>query len=280
MLPPFVPLLQASASISIWSWSPDPAVAFGVTAAAWYYLKRAGGRPDEGIEPISRARRVSFIAGLVTIVLALMSPIGLLADDYLLSVHMVQHVLLTIAVPILILLGIPAWMYEPLTRAFDGRLWRIWRILTIPVVAFVLFYLPYSIYHVPAVYDLSLRYLPIHIAAHMFLLATAFIVWWPVLAPSRELGKVAPLVAMLYLFLQTIPGQIVGAFITYADNVLYPTYADAGRVFDITAMTDQQIGGLIMWIGASIVYLTAIAIIFFRWASQEDRAQRQHYAGA
>ncbi|HEX5164353.1 MAG TPA: cytochrome c oxidase assembly protein, partial [Thermomicrobiales bacterium] len=113
MLPSILPLLQANANISIWSWSPDPAVAFGVTAAAWYYYRRAKGRPEDGIEPISRARQISFGLGLALIVVALMSPIGVLADDYLLSVHMIQHVTLTIAVPVLILLGIPEWMYTP-----------------------------------------------------------------------------------------------------------------------------------------------------------------------
>jgi putative membrane protein len=282
MLLSLLPVLQATttANVSFWSWSADPGVAFGVSAAAWYYFRRAGGRPDEGIAPIPRARRISFAAGLLTIVLALMSPIGVLADDHSLAFHMLQHVMLTIAAPVLILLGIPAWMYAPVIRAFGGKLWRVWRVLTLPVIAFVLFQLPYSVYHVPAVYDLSLRYLPIHIAAHMFLLVVAMISWWSVLAPSPELGKVAPAIAMIYLFVQTIPGQIVGALITYADHVLYPTYLDAPRVFGLSAMNDQQIGGLIMWVGTSTIYLAAVAIVFFRWASREDRAHQKHYVSA
>jgi len=282
MFLPLLPLLQMTteANVSFWSWSADPGVAFGVSAAAWYYFRRAGGRPDDGIEPISRARRISFAGGLAMIVLALMSPIGVLADNYLLSFHMLQHVMLTIIAPVLILLGIPAWMYEPVVRAFGGKLWRVWRVLTLPVIAFVLFHLPYSVYHVPAVYDLSLQYLPVHIAAHTFLLLVAMISWWSVLAPSPALGKVAPAVAILYLFVQTIPGQIVGAMITYADHVLYPSYQEAPRVFGLSAMNDQQIGGLIMWVGTSTIYLAAVAIVFFRWASREDRAHRQHYAGA
>ncbi|MEX1158408.1 MAG: cytochrome c oxidase assembly protein [Thermomicrobiales bacterium] len=280
MLVPLLPLLQTDADVSIWSWAADPGVAFGVTAAAWYYFRRAGRSTGDGVEPISRARRISFAAGLATIVLALMSPIGVLADDYLLSFHMLQHVMLTIAAPVLLLLGIPDWMYAPVTRAFGGRLWRVWRVLTLPVLAFVLFHLPYSIYHVPAVYDLSLQYLPIHIAAHTFLLLVAMISWWPVLAPSHELGKAAPAVAMVYLFVQTIPGQIVGAFITFADDGIYPTYADAGRVFGLSIVADQQLGGMIMWIGTSTIYLAAVTIVFFRWASREDRAHERHYAGA
>lgn len=278
MFLPLLPLLQTDVDVSLWSWSADPGVAFGVTAAAWYYYRRAKGRPDDGIEPISRARKISFGAGLATIVLALMSPIGILADDYLLSFHMLQHVLLTIAAPVLILLGVPAWMYAPVTRAFGGRLWRVWRVLTLPVMAFVLFHLPYSLYHLPAVYDLSLQYLPVHIAAHMFFLLVAFISWWAVLAPNQELGKAAPAVAMLYLFVQTLPGQIVGAMITFADRVLYPSYADVGRVFGLSLMNDQQLGGMIMWIGTSTIYLAAVAIVFFRWASREDRAHQKHYA--
>jgi putative membrane protein len=280
MFQPLLPLLQSDANISFWSWSPDPGVAFGVSAAAWYYYRRAGGRPAEGLEPISRARKISFGAGLATIVIALMSPIGVLADDYLLSVHMFQHVMLTIAAPVLILLGIPAWMYTPVTRAFDGKPWRVWRVLTLPVVAFAVFQLPYAVYHVPAIYELSLQYLPVHIAAHMFMLLAALVSWWAVLAPNRELGKAAPAIAMIYLFVQTIPGQIVGAMITYSDHVLYPKYSAADRAFGLTALDDQQIGGLIMWIGTSTIYLVAVAIIFFRWAAREDRAERQHYAGA
>ena len=89
---------------------------------------------------------------------------------------------------------------------------------------------------------------------------------------------IPPAVAILYLFVQTIPGQIVGAFITYADHVLYPSYLDAARVIDMSALTDQQIGGLIMWIGTSTLYLAALGIIFFRWANTEDREQQKRFA--
>lgn len=282
MVFPLLPLLQTStsANVSFWSWSADPGVAFGVTAAAWYYYRRASGRPDEGIEPIPTIRKVSFGAGLATVVLALMSPIGILADDFSLAFHMLQHVLLTIAAPVLLLLGIPAWMYAPVQRAFGGRLWRVWRVVTLPVIAFVLFHLPYAIYHVPVVYDLSLQYMPIHIAAHSFLIAAAILSWWAVMAPSPELGKVPAAIAMIYLFVQTIPGQIVGALITYADDVLYPTYRDGGQVFGLAAINDQQLGGLIMWVGTSSIYLAAVAIVFFRWAVREDRAQRKQYVRA
>jgi len=282
MVFPLLPLLQTSTSVdvSLLSWSADPGVAFGATAAAWYYYRRAGGRPEDGIEPIPTIRKVGFGAGLATVVLALMSPIGVLADDHSLAFHMLQHVMLTIVAPVLLLLGIPAWMYEPVRQAFKGRLWRVWRVLTLPIIAFVLFHLPYSVYHVPVVYDLSLRYMPVHIAAHGFLIAAALVSWWAVLAPSPELGKAPAAVAMIYLFVQTIPGQIVGALITYSDDILYPTYRDGGQVFGLSALSDQQIGGLIMWIGTSTIYLAAVAIVFFRWANREDRAQQKHYVRA
>lgn len=278
MFLPLLPLLQASPGISFWSWSADPGVAIGVTVAAWYYYRRAGGRPEEGFEPISRARQISFGLGLATIVIALLSPLSRLADDYLLTAHMLQHLILTIIAPVLVLLGVPAWMYLPVTRLLGGRPWRVWRVLTLPVVAFALFHLPYVLYHIPVLYDLSLRNQPFHIAVHMFVVAGSFMAWWPVLAPGRELGQVPPAIGMIYLFLQTLPGLIVGAFITYAEGVIYPSYLDAARVFDISARTDQHLGGLIMWIGAALFYLSGVAIVFFRWASQEDQAHQKRYA--
>jgi cytochrome c oxidase assembly factor CtaG len=257
-------------TVTIWSWSLDPGVVVGVWAATWFYLRAIRRRPVE------RARVVSFFSGLTAVVLALLSPLGLLADDYLLSAHMVQHLLLTIAAPVLMLYGVAPWMYD----WFEQRtlLWRAWRIVTTPVLAFTLFHLPFALSHAPVFYDATLRILPLHIAEHSLFLGTAFIAWWPVLAPGRERGQLPPALQLIYLFLQTIPGQIVGALITLADAPIYPTYADASRVWGLSPLVDQQIGGLIMWVGTSTVYLAALAVVFFRWAGKEERAERARYA--
>jgi cytochrome c oxidase assembly factor CtaG len=259
-------------TVTIWSWSPDPGVIVGVWAATWFYLRAIRRRPVE------RARVVSFFAGLAAIVVALLSPIEPLADDYLLSAHMVQHLLLTVTAPALMLYGLAPWMYDWFERR--TLLWRAWRLLTAPVLAFVLFHLPYSLAHVPVFYDATLRILPLHMAEHGIFIGTAFIAWWPVLAPGHARGQLPPALQMIYLFVQTIPGQIVGALITLADAPIYPTYADAPRVWDLSPLVDQQIGGLIMWIGTSTLYLAALTVVFFRWAGREERAERARYAAS
>jgi putative membrane protein len=189
---------------------------------------------------------------------------------------MVQHLLLTLAIPPLIYYGLPEWVYAAFART--GRPWRIWRVLTQPVLAFALFQLPFSAAHAPIFYDLTLRNQPVHIAEHLLFIATAFIAWWPLLAPGRAYGQLPPGVQLLYLFAQTLPGQLVGALITIADGTLYAKYAAAPRIWGLSPQTDQQLGGLIMWVGSGAVYLGAMAFVFFRWASGEDRAEKERYA--
>lgn len=261
-------------TISIWSWHFDPFLIFAVYLAGFFYLRSIRRRRAAlgGVQPIERRRVVSFFAGLTVAALSLLSPLEPLADDYLLSAHMVQHLALTIATPLLMLYGMAPWMYDAFKRV--PALWRTWRILTLPILAFVLFHLPYSISHVPTFYDLTLRSLPVHMLEHAVYTSTAFLVWWPLMAPSREDGQFTSGLQILYLFVQTLPGQVVGAMITNADNPLYNEYDIAPRIWGLSTMVDQQIGGLIMWIGTSTFYLAAIGVVFFRWASSEDKAER------
>lgn len=137
-------------TVSVWSWVFDPVVMGGLSVAGiLYYLaiscRRLQWFPDS--EPASRNRVVAFYLGLTTIFLAIVTPLDPLADDYLLSAHMVQHIMLTLIASPLIITGIPPWMVGPVTR--HARIWRVWRTLTRPVIAFLLFHLPFALSHVP-----------------------------------------------------------------------------------------------------------------------------------
>jgi putative membrane protein len=270
-----IPILHGTFStVTIWSWYPDPVVIVGVLMAGWLYLRAIGPLRHrfDGSEPVERSRIVCFFLGLTAIVIALLSPLEPLADDYLLSAHMIQHLLLTIVAPPLLIYGVPVWIWAAFRK--QTRVWRVWRLLTIPFVAFVLFHLPFSLVHVPWVYEAALNSTAIHVATHFAFIGTALLVWWPVLAPGRSFGQLAPGLAILFLFAQTIPGQLVGALITVADDTLYPTYAEAARVLGLSPMADQQAGGLIMWVGTGAFYLSAMSVVFFRWASGEDARER------
>lgn len=272
-------MLQATPeTVSIWSWVFDPVVIGGLYLVGFLYYMAISRRrlrwfPDS--EPVSRGRVVAFYLGLTTILLAIISPLEPLADDYLLSAHMVQHIMLTLIAPPLVIAGIPAWMIDPIRRR--ERIWRVWRVLTLPIVAFLLFHLPFTLSHVPVFYDLTLQNRVVHIFEHYVYMSTAFLAWWPVVAPGPVYGQLQPGARMLYLFVQTLPGQVVGALITGSERVLYPTYENAPRVWGLTAVVDQQVGGMIMWIAVASFYLGAVGVVFFRWASSEDRDQRRRY---
>lgn len=264
-------------TITIWSWYPDPVVIFGVLMAGWLYLRAIGPLRQrfDGSAPVERSRIACYFIGLAAIVVALLSPLEPLADDYLLSAHMIQHLLLTIVAPPLMLIGVPPWIWAAFKRR--ANVWRVWRVLTMPLVAIVLFHLPFSFVHVPWVYELTLNSTWVHVATHFVFIGTSLLVWWPVLAPGRAYGQLVPGLAILFLFAQTVPGQLVGALITIADDPLYPTYAAASRVWGMSPMVDQQAGGLIMWVGTGTFYLAAMSVIFFRWASNEDARERSRW---
>lgn len=273
-------LLQQSRSVdpvTLRSWQLDIPVILGIIGAAAIYLWITS--PSErtrypGGEAVPARQFACFFGGLLAFAIALLSPIEPISDDYLLSGHMVQHILLTIVGPPLILLGIPAWLYRVAARAL-GPVWNAWRFITKPLLAFVLFNLTFAMVHFPAFYNLALRNQNVHILEHVLLWSTAFIGWWPILAPSQDLGALPRPLKGLYLLGCTIPGQVVGALLSFADSAIYEEYERAPRLWGISPLADQQIGGLIMWVLVGSFFLAAALITFGRWASEQTQADRR-----
>lgn len=258
------------------NWRPEPSVLVGVLALIALYLAWTGrrnrdqhGRP---LHPIETWQRVAFVAGALTIAIALGPPLDDWADHFLLSAHMLQHLLLMMLAAPLLIAGTPAWLVSKLVNC--GPVRPILYVLTRPVISILIANLIIVIWHMPFAYDAMLAYLPLHIAAHLSFLLAAFLIWWPVMSTSPELPGLAPLPACLYLFLAGIPGAVVGAFITLADPGLYAVYPDAPRLWGISLSADQQIAGLMMWVVTGVIYLGWITVIFFRWAGAEERADR------
>lgn len=261
-----VVILAATEPFSFATIPFDPILILAIYFAGLAYHVATGSRrlrwfPNSS--PVERRQRVYFYSGLAVATVSLLWPMGILADDYLLSIHMLQHVLITIIMPILLFAGIPVWIYDRIPT--DHIAWRIWRALTMPILAFMLFQIPFAASHIPAFYDVTLENKTVHIIEHWWFITTSMIIWWPIMAPSRQLGKVHPLLQMTFLFFQTIPGQLVGALIVFADGPLYRPYEVAPRTFGLSVMIDQQLGGLAMWVGTGTLYVAALSYIFFRW---------------
>ena len=220
-------------------------------------------------------QRLSFFAGLFVIFAALNGPLHDLSDFYLFSAHMVQHLLLTLLVPPLLIGGTPGWMLRPLLR-YRGVM-AIARFVTRPGICFAIFNLIIVVWHLPFFYNAAMANHNIHIGEHLMFMAGAVLMWWPVMSPLPELPRLAYPGQILYCFLTSIPMSVVAVYITMADHLLYPAYGVAPRIWGITPMMDQQIGGLIMWIPGGIVFYGIITVIFFKWANrgEDHRAAAQ-----
>lgn len=197
-------------------------------------------------------------------------PVHDLAEGYLYSVHMVQHLTMTLVVAPLLLLGTPRWLVQRLLR--PPRLLKVVRALTRPVPALIQANLVLVLSHWPAVVEATIVHHPLHFVAHAVLLASAVLMWFPVLSPVPEVPRLQPPMQMLYLFLQTIVPTIPASFLTFGRKPLYPIYETFPRLWGIPALDDQLFAGLLMKVGAGFYLWIVIAVIFFKWYAREERA--------
>jgi len=268
---PLAPLLDQRPRPTVpyeWSWALHPSVLLGTgLLGALYFYGIGPWRRRRGLPPVQRWRVASFCEALLVLLGALNGPLHDLSDYYLFSVHMVQHLLLTLVFPPLLLLGTPGWLLEPLLRPPAVR--RVARVLTQPVVAAVIYSVTIAMWHLAPYYDVMMRNHDVHILTHLMFMATATLLWWPVMSPVPELLPRLPYgLGMLYLFLVGIPMQIVAAMITLSDGVLYPWYAAAPRTWGLSPLEDQQLGGLLMWVPGNLYLFAAIGVLFFVWARE------------
>jgi putative membrane protein len=229
--------------------------------------------------PVSGWQQVAFTGGVLVMLVALATPLDTVADEYLFTAHMVQHLLLTLGAAPLLLSGTPGWLLRHALHA--TRLAGFIRWARHPLVAFFSFNLVFTLAHVPAFYELTLTNEPLHAAEHLVFVGTAMLMWMPVLSPAPDI--VAPYPALgqvLYLFLQTIPATLLGVLLSATTSAYYPTYLRAPRLFGLTPLEDQQLGGLLMWVGGGIYYLIATGVVFFAWASREEAANRRPVGAA
>lgn len=256
-----------------WNWAPS--ILIGLALQVGAYLACVGPLRARfpGAEPVPQARVQTFLLGVLIMFIALVSPLDALGDRYLLSAHMIQHLLITMIAPPLLLIGTPRWLFRPLLRLPLGR--PVGRLLTNPLVGFLAFNFTFVIWHTPAYYDAALQSEPIHILEHVLFFTTAVLTWLPIFSPLDELPPIPPPAQCLYLFFESIPPTILGALITFAGGVLYPTYARAPRLWGLTAEVDQQAAGLIMWIPGALIYLAVLTVVFFRWFNNDEYTPSQ-----
>jgi len=223
--------------------------------------------PEE--EPRWRRKRALFSAGILALVVGAGWPVHDLAEEYLYSVHMVQHMLFTLVGAPLLVVGIPAWMWRALLRPRPVEI--VFRFLVRPVVAIVVFNGLLLFTHWPAVVEASVRSEPLHLALHVLVVGSAFVMWWPVLSPLPELPPLSAPGQILYLFFQSLAPTIPASFLTFGHTPLYPIYATFPRIWGISPLEDQLIAGLLMKLGGTAILWGFIVAIWFRWYARDQR---------
>jgi putative membrane protein len=266
------------------AWEFDPLVIIPLALSAYFY---AGGLfrlwRDAGIgHGIRRWEAAAFASGWLALVVALVSPLHRWGS-MLFSAHMTQHeVLMLVAAPMLVLgkpviamlKGLPTGWARDLVRWTSASWWQvIWHFLINPFVAWIIHAAVLWLWHVPMLFEATLKSDFVHALQHLSFLLSALLFWWAVMqGPSRALNYG---VAVLYMFGTALHSGALGALITFARTVWYPAYTKTAPPWGMTALEDQQFGGIIMWVPACTVYIVAgLALAAGSIRSSEERVRR------
>ncbi len=254
-----------------WEWQAYPGVWVLMLALAVAYTW--GWRRDVDAE---RGRPWFFVLGLLVLWGAIDWPIGALGAGYLLSVHMVQYITLSLIVPPLLLHGLtPAMLRAVLLRP---RVLPIARFLTKPLIAFVIFNLVLVATHLPPIVDTVKVSQLGSFAMDVAWLGAGLLFWWQAMAPLAEFSPLRYPGRIVFLLFNVFIPTVPASFLTFSDYPIYAVYEQAVRVGSLTATEDQQLAGLAMKIVGGLIIFGTATVFFFKWYKQEEREGLQHSA--
>ena len=246
-----------------WRFQANPEVYLLVVfliGAYVYSIRVIGPRAVPAGETVVTRQNVGCFVGAMAMLFAASTwPIHQIAEDYLYSVHMLQHMMLAFFMPPLVLLATPQWLMRLLVGT--GRAWRVVKFMTKPVVAAVVFNVVVMVTHIPPVVNAAVQSAPLHYSLHLLLVLTAILMWMPVVGPFPEL-RLSDASKPIYLFLQSVVPTVPAGWLTFAEGVVYKHYDQPVRVWSISPTDDQQLAGAIMKIGGSI-FLWALVVFYF-----------------
>lgn len=247
------------------SWSLPPVVTIAVVLSAIVYLRgwRIVRRAEPSLLPFWRA--AAFLSGLCSVWIALASPIDAL-NEFLLTSHMLQHMLLMMVAPPLILLGAPL---VPIVRGLPGVVarkcagaflnWpvaaRTGRTLANPVSGALAMSLVMFAWHIPSLYELALRSEFWHEVEHASFFLCSMMFWWPVVLPWPSHGRWPRWATVPYLLVADLQNTALSAILAFSDRVLYRSYSEAPRLFGVSALQDQVAAGAFMWVAGSLAFI-------------------------
>lgn len=278
--------LQANLLLQ-WDWRPEVLLVLlllGITySLGWWRLWRRGHR-----RLANGSRLSAYVSGLGVLALALLSPIDTL-QSLLFSIHMVQHELLMMVAAPLLLLGAPfpiaLWGMPTGLRRAIGHLFarsapfrRGFRHLSTPWVAWVLYVGVLWLWHAPAAYDAALRNELVHDVEHISFFVTALLFWWHVIGAAPQIhGGLGYGMRIGYVLAALAQNEILAVGIALSRQPLYPYYTTVPRLWGLSVLEDQMLGGAIMWIPGGMMYALTAVILIARLLGREEEEARRTY---
>jgi len=265
------------------AWPVEPLLVLGLIAAAGLY--RLGWRRLRhvaGGSAVSSSRAAAFAVGIIAVALALLSPIAVYGER-LFFMHMIQHLLLLLIAPPLLLLGRPlvpvlwglpsSWRRRLAQFLGPGHiLARLGDALTTPLVAAGAFIVTIAVWHIPVFYDAAQGRTLTHDLEHLMFFGTALLYWWPVIHPAGGRRRLSYGLAVPYLLPPFLESMVIGVLLTFADRPLYRTYAEMEMPWGFSVVSDQQLGGLIMWIPGGMLFLIPLIGLLIAVLRNEERS--------
>ena len=264
------------------AWSFEPGVVTPIVLSAILYSLGVLRLRQKAPKSVRKSDAVLFALGWLALVFALVSPLHSWGS-VLFSAHMTQHeILMLVAAPLLVLGRpiVPFLWALPKTAAVSLARWsktpvwfHTWRTISNPFVAWTIHAIVLWSWHIPALFQATLESEFVHALQHASFLFSALLFWWAVIHGRRRALGFG--LAVLYMFTTALPSGLLGALLTFANSVWYPAYVERTAAWALTPLEDQQIGGLIMWIPAGLVYIAAALALFAGWLRESDKRARQ-----
>lgn len=252
-------------------WTFSLPILIPIGAYVWFYLRRYREvRRDSGPRGAGARQLTAFIASLVVILIAVVSPLDGLGEDYLFSAHMVQHLLLGDLAPLLVLLALSRVIMRPLTRRLQA-VERALGPLAHPASALVIWLGLVYLWHVPALYNAALEQSWAHALEHVSFFTAGVMVWWPLIQPVPMRHRLSGMWTFGYIAAAKLGLASLGLYLTWTSSVAYSYYETVPRIWGLSPITDQNVGGAIMMVEQSVLLVTVLAVLFGRMLAQSEQ---------